>query len=74
MALERSGVPAGEAVMVGDSYQADVAGARAAGMDGILLTRPEGGGSPIPDDPGVPVIDTLAALPPLVAGAAPARR
>lgn len=74
MALERSGVPAGEAVMVGDSYQADVAGARAAGMDGILLTRPEGGGSPIPDDPGVPVIDTLAALPPLVAGAAPAHR
>ncbi len=44
MALERAGVAPERAVMVGDSYQADVVGARSAGMDGILLLRREGGG------------------------------
>jgi putative hydrolase of the HAD superfamily len=34
-ALDRLGVPAGRAVHVGDSYAADVAGARAAGMRAI---------------------------------------
>jgi putative hydrolase of the HAD superfamily len=39
MALERAGVTPHQALMVGDSYEADVLGARAAGMDGVLLDR-----------------------------------
>src|SRR5919108_1549515 len=37
MALARAGVAAAEAVYVGDLYSVDVLGARAAGMDAILL-------------------------------------
>jgi putative hydrolase of the HAD superfamily len=39
MALERAGVAAHQALMVGDSYEADVQGARSVGMDGVLLDR-----------------------------------
>lgn len=39
LALSRSAVPAEEALMVGDSYRADVLGARSAGMDGVLIDR-----------------------------------
>jgi putative hydrolase of the HAD superfamily len=39
MALERAGVSPHEALMVGDSYEADVLGARSAGMDAVLLDR-----------------------------------
>lgn len=38
-ALDRLGVPAREAVMVGDSPEEDVEGARALGMDAILVDR-----------------------------------
>ncbi len=38
-ALELLGVPAGEAVMVGDSLRDDIEGARACGMRAILLDR-----------------------------------
>ena len=38
-ALDALGVGAGEAVMVGDSYQDDIEGARALGMRAILLDR-----------------------------------
>lgn len=58
MALERAGVEPHEAVMVGDSYRADVLGARAAGMDAILLDRPGKAG---PADG--PVMRTLLELP-----------
>jgi putative hydrolase of the HAD superfamily len=72
LALERAGVRPERAVMVGDSYQADVVGARAAGMDGILLRRTDGdAGSPAPDAPRVPVIDSLAELVPLVSRPSP---
>src|SRR5437773_364025 len=37
MALERAGVEAREAVFVGDSYATDIAGARTAGLRGVLL-------------------------------------
>ncbi|HEX7786869.1 MAG TPA: HAD-IA family hydrolase [Methylomirabilota bacterium] len=37
LALREAGVPAAEAVYVGDLYSVDVLGARAAGLDGILL-------------------------------------
>lgn len=61
LALERAGVQAAEAIMVGDSYRADVEGARAAGMDAVLLDR-EGEAGPA----DVPVIRTLIELPAIV--------
>lgn len=39
MASQRAGAPPEEMIHVGDSYFADVSGARAAGMDGVLLDR-----------------------------------
>jgi putative hydrolase of the HAD superfamily len=56
-ASERAGVEAGRGVMIGDSYHADVLGARAAGLDAILLDRH--GTASIPDDPGVAIARTL---------------
>jgi len=47
--------------MVGDSYAADILGARAAGMDAVLLDRQ--GHHPAAD---VPVIRALTELAPLV--------
>jgi putative hydrolase of the HAD superfamily len=41
-ALALASVPAGEAVHVGDSYAEDVLGARAAGIEPVLLARPPG--------------------------------
>jgi len=38
-ALRRAGVPAAEAIYVGDQHQIDVVGANQAGMKGILLDR-----------------------------------
>jgi putative hydrolase of the HAD superfamily len=57
MALERAGAAPDQALMVGDSYSADVLGARAAGMDGVLLDR-----YGRYDAPDVPVIRSLAEL------------
>ena len=39
IALRKAGVEAGEAVHVGDLYEADVVGARGAGMVGVLIDR-----------------------------------
>jgi putative hydrolase of the HAD superfamily len=39
LAARAIGVPASEALAVGDTYDADVVGARAAGMDAVLLVR-----------------------------------
>jgi putative hydrolase of the HAD superfamily len=66
LAAARAGVPPGEALMIGDSYRADVAGARSAGMEAILLARPEWRArrEPAPDD--VRVIASLAELPTIV--------
>jgi putative hydrolase of the HAD superfamily len=76
LALERTGVDASEAMMVGDSLRADVEGARAAGMEGVLLARPrdreEGdddhGAPPVEVPPGITLIRSLAELPELVSG------
>ena len=77
LALQRAGVEAGEAMMVGDSLHADVDGARAAGMAGVLLARPRDTQDVAGDDhgapavevpPGTTVIASLAELPGLVAG------
>jgi putative hydrolase of the HAD superfamily len=56
-ASERAGIDPGQGVMIGDSYHADVLGARAAGLDAILLDRH--GTATIPDDPGVAIARTL---------------
>ena len=56
-ALEVSGARADQAVHVGDSVEDDVAGARAAGIEAVLIRR-DGGVGP----PGVRTIATLAAL------------
>jgi putative hydrolase of the HAD superfamily len=68
IALERAGVEPAAALMVGDSLRADVQGAQAAGMDGVLLLRPEGAAQTDQLIEGVPCISTLAELPPLVSG------
>jgi putative hydrolase of the HAD superfamily len=46
-ALQRLGVTAGEALHVGDSVEHDVAGARAAGIEAVLVARD---GAEAPDD------------------------
>ena len=58
-ALEASGVPAGETVMVGDSVGHDVRGAERAGLHGVYLDR-TGTASPPAD---VRTITTLAEIP-----------
>ncbi len=59
-ALERAGVDAAAAVMIGDSYRADVVGARAAGLDAVLLDR--GGTAQSVDAPVIRSLAELAAL------------
>jgi putative hydrolase of the HAD superfamily len=61
-ALDQAGVRPDTSVMVGDSVAHDVEGARGIGMRPVLLHR-AGGVAP---DVGVPVIHTLAELPPLL--------
>jgi HAD superfamily hydrolase (TIGR01662 family) len=59
-ALERMDVDADHAVMVGDSLQHDVLGARGVGMHGVLLARD---GAPGDLDRSIPVIKSLVELP-----------
>ena len=63
-ALEKAGVPANAALMVGDSLKHDVEGALAAGMRAVLLRR--SGEVPAGLPSNVPVIRTLAELPDLL--------
>ena len=39
IALERNGITAAEALMIGDSYSSDIAGAKAAGIDQMWITN-----------------------------------
>jgi putative hydrolase of the HAD superfamily len=66
LAAARAGLPPGESLMVGDSYRADVEGARSAGMDAILIRRPEWRDRREPAPPGARVIASLAELPEIV--------
>ena len=63
-ALEQAGVRATESLMVGDSLKADIEGAVAVGMRGVLLRR--SGDLPAVVPPRVNVIRTLRELPTLV--------
>jgi putative hydrolase of the HAD superfamily len=75
LALARANVTRDEALMVGDSYRADVVGARSAGMDAILLDRRDvHGDAASRAEADGPVIATLLELPAIVAGASVARR
>jgi putative hydrolase of the HAD superfamily len=56
------GVDPGDAWHVGDTVAADVAGARGAGLQPVLIAR---GGAPAEPPAGVPVIGSLAELLPL---------
>jgi putative hydrolase of the HAD superfamily len=56
-ALELAGVAAADAIHVGDTLDEDVAGARAAGIEPVLIRRAEG-----PPVPGVRTISSLAEL------------
>ncbi len=60
-ALDRLGVGAGEALYVGDLYEVDVVGARAAGMRAVLVDP--AGGAGVRD---VPVIRAVRELPDLL--------
>jgi putative hydrolase of the HAD superfamily len=60
-ALRLAGADAGSALHVGDTPEEDVAGALAAGLRAVLVARDGAGAAP----PGVPVIRSLAELPPL---------
>jgi HAD superfamily hydrolase (TIGR01662 family) len=62
-ALAQAGASADEAVMVGDSLDHDIAGARRLGMRAVLVSR---SGNPVSCPPDVPVITTLRDLPPLL--------
>lgn len=59
-ALDRAGVRASEAMMVGDSLKADIEGALGAGMRAVLLRR--SGEQPAVLPAGVPVITSLREL------------
>lgn len=77
MALDRAKVAPREAIMVGDSYRADVRGAWGAGMDAIWLDRSEGtritpAGVPVPTD--VRIIRSLDEVPEIVRAGGPLPR
>jgi putative hydrolase of the HAD superfamily len=57
-ALALAGVPACDAIHVGDSLDDDVAGARGAGIEPVLIRRADGAAA----EPGVRTISTLAEL------------
>jgi putative hydrolase of the HAD superfamily len=64
-ALALLNVSASESVMVGDSFEHDIEGARRVGMRGVLVQRSHEH-MPAPPDPGVPVIHDLSDLPALL--------
>lgn len=67
LALERAGVPPSRAIMIGDSYERDVLGARAAGIPrAVLVDRHR---ARTVDD--VPIITSLEGLPSAIARVAP---
>jgi HAD superfamily hydrolase (TIGR01509 family) len=77
LALEAGGVRPDEALMVGDSYRADVLGAWSAGMDAVWLDRREGinitpADEPMPTD--VRRIHSLDELPAIVREGGPLPR
>ncbi len=77
LALDEAGVEPRQAIMVGDSYRADVRGAWSAGMDAVWLDRREGVNI-TPDDEPIPAdvrrIHGLDELPAIIAAGGPLPR
>jgi putative hydrolase of the HAD superfamily len=65
-ALQRLGVTAAEAVMVGDSFRHDIEGALAAGMRAVLLNRGDAAAPAVHGSARVPTIHSLRELPELL--------
>lgn len=57
IALERNGIAADEAVMIGDSYSSDIAGAKAAGIDQIWV---KADGLPVTGETATYIVPQLA--------------
>ena len=77
MALEHAGTAPAEALMVGDSYRADVRGAWSAGMDAVWLDRSEGISITPPAEPPPAddrVIASLNELPEIIRNGGPLPR
>ncbi len=66
MALERLGIPARDALFVGNLYEVDVVGARTAGLAPVVIDRRDH-----PESRDCPVIRSLEELIPLVSGVRP---
>lgn len=65
LALDHFGVAAGRAVMVGDSYEADIQGAHSLGLQTIWITRRVDG--PLPaDHREEAIVNALSQVPPLL--------
>ncbi len=62
LTLERLGIPPQQALHVGDSYQADVLGAREAGLEAVLLDRDDQAGDGERDCPLIGDLTELLAL------------
>ncbi len=69
-ALDHFGIPAGQAVMVGDSFGADIVGAHRAGMQGIWVTRRTVESADPAEQPADAVVKTLAEIPGVLEGGA----
>jgi putative hydrolase of the HAD superfamily len=67
IALERLGVPADDAVMVGDSFPNDIEGARAAGIRAVWFNR-DGREQPVggADVPVIPALTPLESVVPII--------
>ena len=57
IALERNGITAAEALMIGDSYSSDIAGAKAAGIDQMWITNE--GANELPNEGATYVVPKL---------------
>jgi putative hydrolase of the HAD superfamily len=69
-AVQRAGVRPAEALYVGDSYVADVLGARSAGLHAVLLDRD--GTAPAVDCPVIRSLDEIFGIAESISGRAPA--
>jgi len=59
IALDKNGVRADEAIMIGDSYSSDIQGAKAAGIDQIWIRNEETNGSLEPERTATHIVSRL---------------
>lgn len=56
IALQRNGITADEALMIGDSYTSDIAGAKAAGIDQLWI---KGDGLPVTEETATYIVPKI---------------